>query len=170
MSRLMAQTLNTCRTVRPLAVASSVVAAVGASWLAYYLFGAAVDNRVGILIARDMRIVQGTRLGDRTVREVINQRFKEARWSGWHREEVWRTFVECRVRDANRGEIQFVWEVNRGFSPPDGTAGEGVFVFALTRDAGVLTPQYLPHGLTAAELPLTPTMTARALHGASRHR
>jgi hypothetical protein len=144
--------------------AAALVAAVG-SWLGYYLFGAALDNRLGVLIGRDIRLVQEARVGDETVRDLINHRYTDATWSGWHREEVWRTFVECHARSTDRDEVRFVWEVDHGFSPADGGAKEGVYIFALTRDTGALTPQYIPRGLAIADLPSAPSMTATALHG-----
>lgn len=121
----------------------------GLAWAAYYLVGAAVDNRLGILIGRDIREVQSRVAGGKTVDEIVRELYGECDWTGYHPEEVWRTFVTCRVKDGP----SFHWELNRDYSPKDRKPTKGVFVTALTQRTATLTPELAPEGVNLAYLP-----------------
>lgn len=77
---------------------------------------------------------------------------------------MWRSAVKCIGVDRNGREAYFYWEINHGYSPEHDQFRRGLFVHALTRDAGRVTPQYVPRGLLVEDLPLMPWMTARAFH------
>lgn len=121
----------------------------GLAWAAYYLFGAAVDNRLGILVGRDIREVQARAVAGKTVDQVVRERYGSCDWTGYHPEEVWRTFVTCRVKDGP----SFHWELNRDYSPKDRKPAKGIFVTALTRRTAALTPNLAPEGVDLAYLP-----------------
>ena len=122
---------------------------------------AAIDNAFGIRTRSDVRRVRDQRVGPTTLGELIGP---GALWSARHRDEFWRTFVECRTRRDDY-EVVYHWEVDHGYSPRLGYAKqEGVFITPLTRDTAGLAPSLMSDDVRLDRLPEAPSMSARAIY------
>jgi len=144
------------------------VAVVGI--VTYYLFHAEIDNWRGVGIARDISVVKNAPSRNSTIEQIVSRTYGGCVWRGHHRDEIWRTFVECYIPNDENTERVLYWEVDTDFSPITDSVAKGVFIIALTRETGALTPEYVPRGLQVDDLPTTPSMSARALYGLVRRR
>jgi hypothetical protein len=119
------------------------------------LFAPELDNVIGLRTRAEVRYLKqlaGDAVGP------------NARWSARHDEEIWRTFVTCRVAQADGVDAVYDWEVDRGRSPRTNYHRQaGVFVTPLTRATARLVPTLLPEGMKIENLPEQPHTSARAI-------
>ncbi len=124
---------------------------------------AKIDNVLRIGIARDIKVVKRAPRGTISIGQFLGN---EAKWSGRHADEAWRTLVECAV-EKDGVIATYYWEVDRGFSPRlNYRAASGVHITPLTRATAELSVMQLDER-QLAELPDRPGLGAAALHQAA---
>ena len=132
----------------------------------YQQIAAALDNLIGVRTKADVQEVRRVAAGPTGTMSVDQLLGAEAIWSAYHREELWRTFVQARV-SKNGIEHAYYWEVDRGFSPMHNyEPTDGVFVTPLTRATAGLTPTLVPPAV-CKQLPEGPGTNAAFLYQAA---
>ena len=139
---------------RRIAIAAGLLGALLCAVVGAIVFAADIDNCVHIFCARDLQVVQSFRVADGTIGSVLGARLRDVRWSAYHAgDALYLTVVDCRGYDDSRHEQLFSWEVARNHSPLPEMPRIRVRVTALTRQAALLTPNTVPHGLDASDYP-----------------
>jgi hypothetical protein len=74
-----------------------------------------IDERLNYLTRRSLNTVQNFRTNGRTVREVVDTRYRDARWTVYHRDYLTETYVRCDARDGKE-PAAMVWIVTWHFA------------------------------------------------------
>lgn len=76
-----------------------------------WLFLPSVDESVGFLTGRALRLVQNHTEQGHSVRDIILANYKNVRWRTYHRDYISETYVRCDAVDRNGSSVAFVWVV-----------------------------------------------------------
>jgi len=77
-----------------------VVAILVEAWV---IFAPRIDERLNYLTRRSLNAVQYFRTSGRTVRDAVNARYRNARWTAYHRDYLTETYVRCDALDVGGG-------------------------------------------------------------------
>ena len=76
-----------------------------------FLFAPAVDQLFNLGTGRALRTVQNHREGSRTVKEIVERRYRSANWHAYHRDYLEETYVRCDAVTASGETVALVWVV-----------------------------------------------------------
>jgi hypothetical protein len=141
-------------------VVPGVVGVVGILLLyfGYCIVGPEIDNVLGLLRARDLRMFLAHDQGGRPLGQILESGFGPCRWSSRHDNVIWATDIEC--RDATGRFLR--WELSH-LAPRDWLPPQAVYITPLNRAAAEAVPELLPVGVCAAHL------TARGYRAGAVH-
>lgn len=106
--RLQQMTLPQYGRLLPVAlIGCAAMALVAVLWL----FLPSVDESVGLLTGRALRLVQNHTEHGHTIREIVLANFRNVRWRAYHRDYLSETYVRCDAVDRNGSPVAFVWVV-----------------------------------------------------------
>jgi hypothetical protein len=129
------------------AILLAVAVRVRAAQWAYYIFGPAIDNLLGVLTRRDLHLFKGVLLDGRSLGSVIQERAGTCWWTARHDEVIFATEIEC-----NASSGVFRWELSH--SPPRSwLPAQALYVTPLNRVAAELVPEILPPGIDPKSVP-----------------
>ena len=86
-----------------------VLLAVG--FVGYLLWATTLDERLGVFTGHALASVQEHREQGRTVREIVEARYRNPRWRTYHQDEVTDTYVRCEAQRPNGTPITLQWFV-----------------------------------------------------------
>lgn len=93
--------------VRIIVIAICSMALVAVSWL----FLPDLDQAVGLLTGRALRLVQNHVEDGETVKQIVLERFRNVRWHAYHRDYLGETYVRCDGVDRSGSPVAMVWVV-----------------------------------------------------------
>jgi hypothetical protein len=152
------------RWFKALVLALGLLLSLGLLRLAYYIIGPTIDDQVGILTSRDVKAVLSAPTDSGSIESRLRHRLTQFKCEGRHLYGIWQTFVSCAGTDERARYVAFYWEVDTDMSPKDGSPQPGRHITALTRDTALLTPMYRPEGVALLQMPIEPSMIARAIY------
>jgi hypothetical protein len=88
-------------------VATAVISAGFALWL----FLPDVDNQLGWLNGRGLKLIQDYEQDGIPVRELVTSQFKNVRWRSYHRDHLFETYVRCDGVTVKNDPVAMVWIV-----------------------------------------------------------
>lgn len=84
---------------------------VGALVEGFVLFAPSIDERLDYLTRRSLNEVQGFRTNGWTVRDLVDARYRNARWAAYHRDYITETYVRCDALDVGGAPVAMMWVV-----------------------------------------------------------
>jgi hypothetical protein len=80
------------------------------------LLAPGIDEQLNYLTRRSLNAVQDFRTNGRTVRDLVDARYRDARWTVFHRDYLTETYVRCDARDGGGAPVAMMWIVTWRFS------------------------------------------------------
>jgi hypothetical protein len=133
--------------MRFVAIAVGLVAAALVLRMAYFVLGPSIDNFLGVLTQRDLRLFRRHVVGGVTLDQLVMSRAGLVVWTVQHHEYIWASEIEARAESG-----VYRWELSH-LAPRPWLASQTVYLTPLNRPAAELTPELLPQGLRDIQIP-----------------
>jgi len=137
---------------RSFLVVAFSVALLGAVW---FLAGPDIDNRLQLFSGRDLDTLKHTETGHGLLEDVVRSKYHVEGWTAYHFDEVYLTVIDCAAIDRTGKRVTLSWEVGHNYSPRPGVKPRRITIYALTREAALLTPDLMPPGVRLESYPET---------------
>jgi hypothetical protein len=113
----------------------------------YFILGPWIDNRLGILTGRDLKVFGAHVVAGSSLEELVSSRAGSVAWTVEHDEVIWASEV---VAKADTGE-EYRWEISHA-APRQWLPVQSVYITPLNRAAARLLPELLPKELRDVHL------------------
>lgn len=130
---------------------SSVLLAAG--FFSYVFWGTTIDERIGVFTGHALKSVQGHNEQGRTVKDIVETRYRAVRWRAYHQDHVTETYVRCEARRPDGTPITLQWFVR---SVPRWRSGGhlvNTVATAINQDAADVAPSLVQQGRTIYRSP-----------------
>ena len=124
-----------------------------------------LDNWIGLLAGRDLRILRTLAVEESTVDELMSRTYGIHQCRAYHLEGVLHTVVDCDVTDRAGSRVTLSWEISHSYSPHPRIPRKKVFVCPLNSEAALLTPSLMPPGMRISDYPEQRVYYSRVVYG-----
>jgi hypothetical protein len=133
-------------------------------WLQYpvglvYLLAVVADDLVGFGNRRLLRRFKAHRIGNCTLRELLDVRASTVSWAAQHRDLLHETYVTCLARDIGI----CTWVVSTA-SPVPWVDKQPLYITPTTPAAAQVLPELIPSGMSLATFPTGGPYAASAIY------